>query len=162
MIVVADASPLRYLVLIEVADILPALYGPVLTSPVVLEELSQSRTPEVVRQWAAAYPGWLQPRIPSGLLAGFPATLGAGERDAIALAEELHADALLIDDRAGRREAQRRLVPILGTLGLIDLAARYRLIDLPAAIARLRQTNFRADEHLFQLILDRDMARRKP
>jgi hypothetical protein len=94
MIVVADASPLRYLVLIEGADILPALYGRVLTSPVVLEELSQPHTPDAVRQWAATHPDWLQLRRPSASLAGFPATLGAGERDAIALAEELHADAI--------------------------------------------------------------------
>jgi hypothetical protein len=45
---------------------------------------------------------------------------------------------------------------------LIDLAARHGFIDLPAAIARLRQTNFRADEDLFQLILDLDVKRRKP
>jgi predicted nucleic acid-binding protein len=161
MIVVADASPLRYLVLIEAADILPALYGSVLTSPVVLRELSQSQTPEAVREWAASHPGWLQLRMPSCPLAGFPSNLGAGERDAIALAEELRADALLIDDRAGRREAQRRSLPIQGTLGLIDLAARHGFIDLPTAIARLRQTNFRAEEYLFQRILDRDMERRK-
>jgi len=162
MIVVADASPLRYLLLIEVADILPKLYGRVLTSPVVLEELSQSHTPEAVRQWAASRPGWLQLRTPLRPLAGLPVNLGAGERDAITLAEELRADALLIDDRAGRREAQRRLIPIQGTLSLIDLAGRHGLIDLPAAIARLRQTNFRVEEYLYQLILDRDKKRRKP
>jgi predicted nucleic acid-binding protein len=154
MIVVADASPLRYLVLIEAAEILPALYGCVLTSPEVLEELSQPQTPEVVRQWSAAHPSWLQLRTPSGLLGGFPAALGAGERATISLGQELCADALLIDDWAGRREAQRRGVPIQGTLGVIALAARHGFVDLPAAIARLRQTNFRADEYLFQLILD--------
>src|ERR1700733_3668273 len=110
MIVVADASPLRYLVLIKVADILPALYGRVLTSPVVLEELSQPHTPEVVRQWVAAHPNWLQRRAPSAQLGGLPASLGAGEPDAISLAEEMRADGLLIDDWAGRREAQRRRV----------------------------------------------------
>ncbi len=161
MIVVADSSPLRYVVLIDVVDILPALYRRVLTPPVVLEELSQPNSPEVVRQWAAAPPGWLQPRAPSGPLAGFPAALGPGERAAIALAEQFRADALLVDDRAARREARRRLLPIQGTLGLIDLAARHGLVDLPAAIARLRRTNFRAEEYLFQLILDRDVERRK-
>ncbi|HEX4136412.1 MAG TPA: hypothetical protein VHY84_17495 [Bryobacteraceae bacterium] len=161
MIVVADASPLRYLVLIEAADILPALYGRVLTSPVVLAELSRPHTPDAVRQWAATYPDWLQLRRPAGPLYGFPATLGAGECDAIALAEELLADVLLIDDWAGRMEAQRRRVRVQGKLGLIDLAARHGFIDLPAAIARLRQTNFRADEYLFQLILDRDVERGK-
>jgi predicted nucleic acid-binding protein len=128
MIVVADASPLRYPVLIEAVAILPALYGEVVTSRVVLDELNEPQTPEAVRQWAAAPPGWIQLRVPSGPLAGFPAMLGAGERHAIALAEELRADALLIDDRAGRREAERRLLPIQGALGLIDLAARHGFI----------------------------------
>jgi predicted nucleic acid-binding protein len=121
MIVIADAPPLRYLVLIESVEILPALYGQVLTSPVVLNELSQPHTPEAVRQWALAHPTWLQLRDASDPFTGFPPTLGAGESAAIALAEELHADALLIDDWAGRRE--RRRVPIQGTLGLIDLGA---------------------------------------
>ena len=53
MIVVADASPLRYLVLIGVADILPALYGRVLTSPSVIRELGQPHTTETVRRWMA-------------------------------------------------------------------------------------------------------------
>jgi len=34
--------------------------------------------------------------------------LGAGEREAIALAEELQADVLLTDDWAARREAGKR------------------------------------------------------
>ena len=45
-----DSSPLRYVVLIDAVDILPALCGRVLTPPVVLEELSQPNSPEVVRQ----------------------------------------------------------------------------------------------------------------
>ena len=161
MIVVADASPLRYLVLIEAADVLPALYDRVLTSPVVLQELSQPHTPEAVRKWATLHPDWLELRIPSGSPVGFPSTLGAGERDAIALAEESHADVLLVDDWAGRREAKRRLLPIQGTLGLLGVAAHHGFIDLPSAIARLRQTNFRAHEDLFRLILKREVQRGK-
>jgi predicted nucleic acid-binding protein len=160
MIVVADASPLRYLILIDAAEILRALYGKVLTSPEVVDELSQARTPEIVRLWTVSRPDWLEVRVSSRSHTGFPALLGAGERAAIALAEELHADALLIDDRAGRREAERRSVPTQGTLGVIDLAARHGLLDLPVAIGRLRKTNFRVEERLYQVMLDRDSARR--
>jgi len=56
----------------------------------------------------------LQLRAPAGSLTWFPAALGAGEQDAIAIAEELHTDLLLVDDWASRREAERRLVPIQG------------------------------------------------
>ena len=87
--------------------------------------------------------------------------LGLGERAAIALAEELSADALLIDDRDGRREAARRRLPVLGTLRVLADAAEQGLIDLRAALERLTLTNFRVDEQLVQRLLALDAERRK-
>ena len=81
--------------------------------------------------------------------------LGRGELEAIALAQELKADALLIDDQDGRKEAIRRHLPVLGTLRVLADAAEVQLIDLPDAVARLRQTTFRASEELFQWMLSR-------
>ena len=49
VIVVADASPLRYLFLIEEVRVLPALYGRVIVPPAVVTELVQQRTPDIVR-----------------------------------------------------------------------------------------------------------------
>ena len=69
--------------------------------------------------------------------------LERGELEAIALAKELKADALLIDDRYGREEAVRQELPIVGTLAELAKAADAELIDLPNVVARLRQTNFR-------------------
>jgi predicted nucleic acid-binding protein len=45
MIVVADSSPLRYLILIEHTHVLPALFGRVLIPPAVSGELNRQRTP---------------------------------------------------------------------------------------------------------------------
>ena len=98
---------------------------------------------------------------PATPLVGFSGNLGAGERDAIALAEELRADTLFIDDHAGRREAHLRGIPIQGMLGILGFAALHGLIDLSLAITRLRQTNFRASEDLFQAVLDRETERKK-
>ena len=56
MIVVADATPLRYLILIEAVAILPALYERILIPAVVAEELQRPRTPLPVRQWMASPP----------------------------------------------------------------------------------------------------------
>ena len=56
MIVVADASPLRYLVLIEHSHILPVLYGRVLVPPTVIAELSKEQTPVVVQHWITRPP----------------------------------------------------------------------------------------------------------
>lgn len=161
MIVVADTSPLRYLVLIEEAQVLPRFYGLVLTPPAIVKELAQPRTPEAVRRWIGEPPGWLQVRAPLGPLPAFPATLGAGEQEAIALAEEVHADALLLDDWAGRKEAARRCLSVVGTLRVLSSAAEKGMLDLPAAIARLRATNFRASEELIQSVLEEDAGRKK-
>jgi predicted nucleic acid-binding protein len=51
------------------------------------------------------------------------AYLGAGERDAILLAEELQADWIIIDESIGRREAARRQLRFTGTLGVLNAAA---------------------------------------
>lgn len=148
MIVVADASPLRYLVLIEHAHMLPALYGSVVVPPAVLAELDQQGTPVLVRTWISKKPDWVRAQAPQQLPPSLEGLLGAGEREAIALAEELSADALLMDDRDGRREAEKRNLVVLGTLRALADGAEHGFVDLPVALDRLRQTNFRASEQL--------------
>lgn len=64
MIVVADASPLQYLVLIEHVDVLPSLFGTIGVPPAVLSELSHPVAPEAVRRWAVNKPDWLLIRVP--------------------------------------------------------------------------------------------------
>lgn len=153
MIVVADTSPLRYLILIEEIRVLPGLYGRVIVPPGVVAELNQERTPSVVREWLSARPEWLQVQAPQEALPSLQDVLGVGEREAIALAAELAADALLMDDRDGRREAERRSLAVLGTLRVLADAAEHGLLNLRVALDRLRQTNFRADEQLLRRLL---------
>jgi predicted nucleic acid-binding protein len=101
VIVVADSSPLRYLILIEHVHILPALFGEVIVPPAVVAELTNERTPQEVRTWLAIRPEWLRVQAPRDTLARLRGEIDDGEREAIALAVELAADALLIDDRDG-------------------------------------------------------------
>jgi predicted nucleic acid-binding protein len=161
VIVVADASPLRYLVWIEEVQLIPTVYGAAWIPPAVFRELSQPQTPARVRQWIAKPPSWLQIRAPSHAPHEFARTLGPGECEAIALAEEVHADFLLIDDWAGRQEAERRHLTIQGTLGLLRFAAQNGLTDLPNVLAKLRETSFRASDELIQSMLDEDARRRR-
>ena len=46
-------------------------------------------------------------------------TVDAGEAEAIALAKEMKADLLIIDDADGRRMAEAVNIPISGTVGLL-------------------------------------------
>ena len=59
---------------------------------------------------------------------------GPGEQDAILLAESLKAERVIIDDLEGRREAAKRGLPVIGTLGILAEAARRNLLDLPQAL----------------------------
>jgi predicted nucleic acid-binding protein len=82
------------------------------------------------------------------------ARLDRGETEAIALAEELHADWLLIDETAGRNEAARRGLQTIGTLGILREGHQAGLLNLPTAINRLTATGFRVHPSLVQLLLD--------
>lgn len=155
MLVVADSSPINILIRIELVDLLPRLFGRVLIPPEVKAELSHVRTPHSVRSFALSLPSWIEVRTASQIETIPP--LDAGEEAAISLARELHADALLIDERDGRRAAAARRIPIIGTLGLLERAARDALIKLPEAIDRLKATDFRIDPKLIQDALRRDV-----
>jgi predicted nucleic acid-binding protein len=151
--VVADTGPLRYLVLIEVIDILPRLFGRLLIPEIVGVELSQPSTPMSVREWLAAGPGWLEMRATPPVSGILPARLGAGERAAIGLAEEIGDALLLIDDRAGIEAARARGVRATGTLGVLVRADALGLVDLSTAFERLKATNFRYRPELLDALL---------
>jgi len=89
------------------------------------------------------------------------AELDPGEREAIALAEALRADALILDEKSGRREAERRKLRVIGTVRVLDDAAEADLVDLPAALKRLQAFGFYLDTKLMQLLLERHSARRQ-
>jgi predicted nucleic acid-binding protein len=59
---------------------------------------------------------------------------------------------------SARRIAAQRGMRIKGTLGVLGEAALRGLVDLPAAIDRLRRTNFRCSPALMKAALDRFAA----
>jgi predicted nucleic acid-binding protein len=156
MIVVADTSPINYLILIEEIDILTKMYGSVVIPHAVREELVRPSAPEPVRKWIAQPPAWLEVRTPVNVPDASLAHLDAGERDAIMLAGELRADQLIVDDRHGRREAEKRGITVMGTLGVLREAAALGLVNLRSAVKRLETTSFYvAPEVLARLLKDR-------
>lgn len=94
MVVVADTSPINYLILTGYVDVLPGLHGDVVLPQAVTRELRDPRTPERVRQWITAPPVWCSIQHPHGPADPTLADLGDGEREAILLCQELGADAL--------------------------------------------------------------------
>lgn len=85
MIVVADTSPVLYLILIDRVDLLRGLYAEVIIPDLVAAELRASGSPSVVRTWVQSPPGWapIRAATPGELQAITPEW--PAEREAIAL-----------------------------------------------------------------------------
>lgn len=161
MIVVSDATPLNVLVRTSDIDILRALFGRIVLPTAVAQELSRPGTPEIVRAWIAGAPPWIAIRSPSSVLADAPRN--RGEREAISLAVELHADLLLADDKGARAAARTQGLRVVGTIGVLELGAARGLVDLAGAFERLRALgDFRSREELFREALARHRARPGP
>jgi predicted nucleic acid-binding protein len=77
------------------------------------------------------------------------------------LAESIHADLLLIDDRAGPSIAEQRGLVVTGTLGVLELASRAHLLQLQTIFARLQKTSFRYPPSLLETLLNEEKKRQK-
>lgn len=154
MIVVSDATPLHALIQLGLVHLLADLYGNVVIPPAVSAELRHERAPADVRTWMSAPPEWLSVRTPSKVDPTIVS--GAGEREAICLALEIKADLLLVDDKEARRAARQVSLPIIGTIGILELAAARNLIELRPAIESLSSVGSYVDPKIIRRVLDRD------
>ena len=141
MLVVADSSPLIYLSRVGALHILPALFGDVLVPRVVWDEIAERRpTARGIETLREAV--WL--RIVEDPLLHVDLGLDAGETAAILVAESLHADLLLIDERVGRKVAQERGLAVRGTVGVLVQARQANVLPaLKPVIDALLTEGFR-------------------
>jgi hypothetical protein len=109
-----------------------------------------------VSLWLTRLPSWVDVRITASPPDSKLAFLGLSEREAIQLAEEQHADLLLMDERKGRLEAMRRGLMTTGTLGVLLSAGELGLIDSAIAYRRLlAEISFRTSAALEAQFLGR-------
>lgn len=148
MIVVGDAGPLLYLGATDRVGLLRDLFGTVLVTPEVLEEVVDPahELPGAAQVAAAEGAGWLVRTALGdgrGLRDALLTELDGGESSALALASELGADLVLIDDRRGREVARRMNLAVKGTLGvLIEARDRGLLERLAPVVGELREAGF--------------------
>lgn len=153
MIVVADTSPLNYLVRLGREAILREIYGSVVVPPAVLAELHHTGAPDVVRKWASNLPDWVLVSTDFDIDASLPPVLGQGEREAISLAMKLSAAFVLLDDGAGRKAAKRRSLVPAGTLAVLVEAAERGFLDLTKTVSELKALGFRISEELEERVV---------
>lgn len=156
MIIVSDTSALSNLAVVEHLWLLEAIYQTVIIPDVVASELVAASNPAIP---AILKLDWVQTRpVSQSQLANQLQQnrgLDAGEANAIALALELQADDLLIDERLGRQEAVRLGLSIIGILGVLLIAKQRSLIPQvqPVMNALSEQAGFRISPQLYQRVL---------
>lgn len=155
----SDTSPLNYLIQIQCVEVLPALYSQVVIPPTVFAELKAPGCRQDVAAWASSPPEWLKITNPAAPWQRLD--LDAGEAAAIALARQLHADFLLMDERKGVSVARGMGLTVERTPTVLVIAAERGLIDLHEAFARLKRTNFRMPAALLDQLLADFLRRRQ-
>lgn len=156
MIVVADTSVILNLALIGHADLLAAVFGKVLVPPAVESEFA--RLAASTGRFAGLHlPTWVEVRKPGSISAAIMhhTELHPGEIEALALAMEIHADGVLIDEAAGRAVAIELGLTPIGVLGILVRAKRHGHLSAVAPVikALLERAQFRAAPELVREVL---------
>jgi len=152
-IIVSDAGPLNYLILVDCSDSFPGLFERILIPPSVRDKLAHSSTPQKVKDWMANRPVWLKIEPVTQL---HPLTrLHKGETAALQLALQTRTSAVLMDDLDGRSATRRLGLMPIGTVGVLERMAEMGFTDFaggkvggrdargrmgPAGAIRLNQT----------------------
>lgn len=158
MIVVSDTSPLSGLAIVGYLGVLEQLYGQVLIPSGVMQELQRGGEDDP-RITDVLGLDWIEIRQPTNpQLVKVLQTehhLDRGESEAIALALDVNAEELLIDERLGRRKAIDLGVSITGLLGILLVAKRQGLITQirPIMDSLILDANFRIGADLYREVL---------
>lgn len=153
MIIIADASPLVALAICDCLEVLEQLFDEVMVSQAVFDEVTISNKPGSEKLKI-----YLQGKVSDMDLSGYiidaGSTLDLGELTSIALYKHLHADYLLIDEKAGRKVAKLNEVNIIGSLGVLIEAKHQGFIPLlKPYIEILRQSKAHFGEGLLNYAL---------
>lgn len=157
MIVVSDASPLIGLSAVGHLDLLRRLYDQVTVPEAVFSEVTE---PESGRPGAEAVSeaDWIRsrPAADHALIDDLQAEVDAGEAEAIALAVEVDADVLLIDERRGRALAARMGLERIGVLGVLVEAKRKDFLPAvePVLEDLVSEAGFRISAALHRRVLE--------
>jgi uncharacterized protein len=156
MTIVSDAASLGSLALIDYLWLLEAIYGTVVISEVVARELATAKN---ARIQAVLSVSWVQVQVPTeGAIATIQQQgqqLDLGDTHTLALALQINADEVLINERRGRQVAEDLGLSVIGIVGIVLVAKQRALIP---SVRRVMDTlvelaGFRINHQLYQKIL---------
>lgn len=156
MIVVADTSVILNLAVVGQGELLALLFREVLVPPSVVSEFSRLSASHG-RFAGLSLPAWARVQKPAMIPPALAqhTELHAGETEALALALEIHAGGVLIDEAVGRAVAIELGLTPIGVLGILVRAKRHGQLSAvgPVVDALLERARFRAAPELVQEVL---------
>ena len=141
MIVVSNTSPLTNLAAVGQFDLLKHLFGSLHIAEGVWTELNADGKCWPGSEEVAAA-DWIDRHTVRNqdLVTALQRDLQQGEAETIALALELEADLVLLDEKEGRRAAQRQGLRVVGVAGLlIEAKVKGHIVEVTPWLDKLRQ-----------------------
>ncbi len=157
MVIVSDTSPISNLFRIGRLELLQLVYGKVVVPEAVMRELLELEKRGIDLS-SITQADWIEiiPVKDHEMVVSFQQKMiDEGESEAIALAIELKADYLLIDERLGRAVAESAGIKVVGLLGTLREAKQLGIIpEIKPILDEMRiVARFRISETLYRLIL---------
>lgn len=155
-LVVADASPLLNLALIERLDLVRDQFSTVVAPEHVWDELVAGEDgTESLRSLRQDSTLDVVQFDEGPLYAEFRRDLDVGESAALAYAVRNDADLVLIDEREGRSAARRHDIDVTGAIGVLLRAHRQGTVDVRSELDALRTAGFWISDDLYEEVLAR-------
>jgi len=148
MIVVSNSSPLIAFSRIGKLGLINELFGTIMIPREVFSELT-IKGHEFGQNWID-----VRPVANKSLVKSLGLRLDRGESAAIALASELEADLLLMDERPGRRIAEYMEIEVAGTVALLVKLTRAGKIDIKEELDNLIRNDFWLSKKLYRWALE--------
>jgi predicted nucleic acid-binding protein len=159
VIIVSNAGPLIALAKIERFGLLRALFGKLYIPQAVYDEVVVIGTGRAgANETEQAIGDWIEVQGVKDLVMvrSLLTKLGKGESEAIALALEMKADLVLLDDYKARATAEFVGLNMTGTVGMLSSAQKNGLIsDLKSLLDELQAQGFRLSDKVYAEILKR-------
>ena len=161
MIVISDTTPLISLMKADLLHVLKPLFQEVLipeavyfeltTNPAFADEAEQIRHSSFIKAVAVKEKKAVDVLQRSS-------GLDLGESEAIIYADDVKADALLMDEVKGRQVARAMGIYIMGTVGVLVYAYEEKVLssaEVKIALDKLKQSNRRISNDLIQYALSK-------
>ena len=148
MNLVINASPLIFLSKIEIIQCLPEIIDNLVIPKAVISEVEKHK--DEAHEWLKTNKKSFE-RVVGNVPVYINAwDLGKGESEVIAYANKNKDFVAALDDKAARNCAASMQINVVGTIGLIIIAKRRKVItDAKGYLEKLKNTGFRISDQLF-------------